>query len=79
MTSLSTRFFGHPRLMNPTFGMQVCNHSSMALNSTYAGPLGGASQHFWCLIRLLNAGDGFLIESDAPNVAPLILIYDPVW
>jgi hypothetical protein len=22
MTSLSTRFFGHPRLMNPAFGMK---------------------------------------------------------
>jgi hypothetical protein len=41
MTSLSTRFFGHPRLMNPAFGMKVGDHSSMAWSSLSAGPLSG--------------------------------------
>ena len=33
MTSLSTRFFGHPRLMNPAFRMKVSDYSSMAQGS----------------------------------------------
>src|SRR5271169_3354624 len=55
ITSLSTRFFGHPRLTNPTFGMQ-------------SGPLACCETHNSTIVRVRGCADGALSTRGLPRL-----------